>query len=216
MPSAFGEIKQLHAGGVFSIKPSRLFRDARGQSLESRRASDFRKLFGKGVEFVQTNFSYSQPYVVRGMHYQLGWPPCAKLIRCVQGAIFQVSVDVRTGSDTLGKWSSVLLDSMSHESVFVPAGFANGFMSLGRGAIVCYEMTAEFDEKLERGFRYNDGEVGIKWPVESGVTVSQKDRDAPSFRDTELWDDSVNAYLHDVYVQPTLPNDKDTRDDNTT
>ena len=185
------QIRKIHDGGVLVLTPERLFRDYRGFFLEAHRESDMQRAIGAiggPLRFVQSNVSRSVPFVLRGMHYQVG-PQQGKLMRCVQGKIYQVSVDVRRSSKQFGTWSSVILDDVTNEAVWVPPGFANGFFVFEYGATVQYEMTAYHDAALERSLAWDDPEVGIKWPMKEGaqVILSQKDREAPRLAQIERW-----------------------------
>lgn len=169
---------------VAKIAPQ-LFMDTRGVFCELHRVEHLRPLLG-ALRFVQGNISKSNPYVIRGMHYQIG--PCGKLLRCVAGSVFQVSVDVRDGSDTFGQFHGEFLSGRSMDAMWVPPGFANGFMALEDGATVLYEMTAYFDARLERQLAWDDETVGIRWPMRHvPATVSQKDRAAPKLAGVEKW-----------------------------
>lgn len=168
-------ITKLKLDGLKLIQPS-VFKDDRGFFLESYRAGslDIKETF------VQDNHSYSAKGVLRGMHFQSS-PGQAKLIRCPQGEIFDVVVDMRKESPTFGQWEGVILDSKNHCQLFIPVGFAHGFCVLSEGAHVMYKVSALYDPKTEKGFRFDDKEIGIQWPIENPL-VSERDKECPSFQ----------------------------------
>jgi dTDP-4-dehydrorhamnose 3,5-epimerase len=170
------EIVDGRLAGAKLIKP-RVHGDERGFFLESFRA-DALAAAGVDASFVQDNHSRSRHGIVRGMHFQ----PCqAKLVRCVRGAIFDVIVDIRTGSPTFGAWEGYELDDESHHQLFVPDGFAHGFCVLSDVADVTYKVTSYYDPRGEGGFRFDDPAVGIEWPIASAQLVaSARDAGAPT------------------------------------
>lgn len=141
------------------------YADARGFFLESYNERDFLEA-GIAARFVQDNHSRSAKGVLRGLHYQLDHPQ-GKLIRVVRGAIFDVAVDVRTGSPTFSKWVGVTLDDSSKQSLWVPPGFAHGFCVLSDEADVVYKTTDFYAPEDEKGIIWNDQTLGIRWPVKS-------------------------------------------------
>lgn len=149
--------------------------DERGFFIESFRLSE---LYTRGidVEWVQDNHSRSRSGVLRGMHFQFGQ---AKLIRCVRGAIFDVVVDIRSRSPQFGHWEGFVLDDVEHRQVFCPDGFAHGFCVLSDVADVVYKVSTYYDPGAEGGFRYDDPAVGIEWPVDLDLLVSERDAAAP-------------------------------------
>ncbi len=136
---------------------------------------------GLELAFVQDNHSYSAARgVLRGLHYQV--PPAAqhKLVRVSRGAVFDVAVDIRTGSPTFGQWAGVFLSAELWNQLLVPAGFAHGFVTLEEHTEVQYKVTAPYRPQLERSIRFDDPSIGIDWPVEPGaITLSAKDAAAP-------------------------------------
>ena len=162
--------------GVKVLEP-RVFADDRGFFLESFRAAAVAEL-APGASFVQDNHSRSRRAVVRGLHFQ---PGQAKLVRCARGAIFDVVVDIRPDSGTYGEWDGFELDDDSHRQLFIPSGFAHGFCVLSDVADVIYKVSAYYDPSTERGFRYDDPAVAVRWPFAPDVlAVSPRDREAPS------------------------------------
>jgi dTDP-4-dehydrorhamnose 3,5-epimerase len=150
--------------------------DERGFFAETYRRNRFAEL-GIAVDFVQDNHSRSRRGIVRGMHYQ---PGQAKLIRCVRGAIFDVVCDIRPGSPQFGQWEGVVLDDVEHRQFYCPDGFAHGFCVLSEVADVTYKVSTYYAPELESGFAFDDPEVGIEWPEGLELTVSERDRTAPS------------------------------------
>jgi dTDP-4-dehydrorhamnose 3,5-epimerase len=136
--------------------------------------------------FVQDNHSRSSRGVVRGMHFQVG-DGVAKLVRCARGRILDVAVDIRAGSPTYGRWEAVELDDVSMRQLYVPVGFAHGFCVLSDVADVLYKQTAYYDPALERGFAYDDPDVGIEWPLPREELVASA-RDAAAPRLSEIAD----------------------------
>jgi dTDP-4-dehydrorhamnose 3,5-epimerase len=152
--------------------------DRRGFFLETYRRAALAEL-GVPDEFVQDNHSRSVRGVLRGMHFQ---PGQAKLVRCARGSIFDVIVDIRPGSASFGSWEGVELDDEGGLELYVPDGFAHGFCVTSEVADVTYKCSAYYDPAAERGFRYDDPDVGIEWP-ELDLTVSTRDSSAPLLSD---------------------------------
>lgn len=169
------KIQELNLKGAKLITPQ-VFQDRRGFFLESFREDRYQAL---GLSFVQDNHSYSKKGVIRGMHFQLE-PGQAKLVRVGLGKIYDVIVDIRSGSPTFGKWQGVVLDDTLHEQLFIPAGFAHGFCVLSPDAHVLYKMSTSYSKQTEKGFRFDDPEVGIEWPIKDPI-VSERDQNSPYF-----------------------------------
>ena len=162
--------------------------DARGFFLESWNRRAFNEAVGRHLEFVQDNHSRSARGVLRGLHYQL--PPHAqgKLVRVVQGAVFDVAVDVRRGSPTFGEWDGVELSAENHRQLWIPPGFAHGFLVLSDVADFLYKTTDYYSPADERAVRWDDPEIGIQWPaLTSPPTLSGRDSIAPLLRDAETY-----------------------------
>lgn len=160
------------------------FGDDRGFFTEDFRAEDFSAM---GLPpFVQMNHSRSARGVLRGLHYQL--PPAAlgKLVRCIRGEILDVAVDLRKGSATFGQHVAVELDDRATRFLWVPAGFAHGFLTLSEVADVFYKQTAVWSPEHERSVRWNDPALDIPWP-DMDVSLSVKDREAPSLEKADLF-----------------------------
>lgn len=153
--------------------------DERGFFQEVYRQSELAEL-GIDDVFVQDNHSRSARGIVRGMHFQ---PGMAKLVRCARGAIFDVLVDIRTGSPSFGQWEGLVLDDNTHLQVYCPDGFAHGFCVLSDVADVVYKTSTYYDPEREAGFAYDDPKVGIAWPENLELTASARDRAAPALED---------------------------------
>jgi dTDP-4-dehydrorhamnose 3,5-epimerase len=161
--------------GPLVLEPA-VFGDERGFFLETYRRSTFADI-GIDTEFVQNNHSRSGRGIVRGMHFQ---PGMSKLVRCVRGEIFDVLVDLRSGSPTFGRWEGFKLDDVNHHQVYCPEGFAHGFCVLSEVADVAYGCTTYYNPETEGGFRYDDPEVAIEWPAQVELIASERDRAAPT------------------------------------
>ena len=165
---------QTRLPGVILLEP-RVFEDPRGHFFETYRQDTFRAL-GIDCEFVQENQSLSRAGVVRGLHYQRRHAQ-AKLIRVVQGEIYDVAVDIRRGSPTFGKWAGETLSAANRKQMFVPVGFAHGFLVLNGTAEVVYKVSDFYTPAEERGILWNDPGLGIAWPL-GGLSAVVNARDA--------------------------------------
>jgi len=173
------EVHPLELEGLVEIRPRR-FSDERGFFSEVWR-EDAMAEAGIGAHFVQDNHSYSKVRgVLRGLHFQA--PPAAqeKLVRVSRGAVFDVAVDIRPDSATFGQWAGLTLSAQEWNQLFIPKGFAHGFVTLEDDTEVVYKVSAAYSPELDRCVRFDDPAIGIDWPVESGsITLSEKDRAAP-------------------------------------
>ncbi|WP_428505826.1 dTDP-4-dehydrorhamnose 3,5-epimerase [Roseateles sp.] len=173
---------------VLIIEP-RVFGDARGFFTESWSEKVFNEAVGQPVRFVQDNHSRSSRGVLRGLHYQL--PPHAqgKLVRCVSGAVFDVAVDLRRSSPNFGRWAGVELSADNHRQLWVPPGFAHGFLVLSETADFLYKTTDTYAPQAEGSVRWDDPAIGIQWP-ELGVAplLAEKDLKAPLLVDAKHFD----------------------------
>ena len=167
----------------------RVFGDERGFFLESWNQRAFAAALdvdGQHVpDFVQDNHSRSSRRVLRGLHYQLPPHPQGKLVRCVLGEIFDVAVDLRRGSTTFGKWVGAVLSACNHQQLWVPAGFAHGFLTLSEQAEVLYKTTDFWSRECERAIRWDDPSLAIAWPLQ-GLEVQLSDKDAVAPLSVEL------------------------------
>ena len=166
--------------GPILIEPA-VHGDPRGFFLESYRANVWAEHGVRDV-FVQDNHSRSGRGVLRGMHFAVGEGQ-AKLVRCARGTILDVVVDLRRDSPTYGQWEGHQLDDERARQLYIPIGFAHGFCVLSQVADVTYKCSTYYDPAVERGFRYDDPEVGIAWPQEFPLLVSQRDVAAPPLRE---------------------------------
>ena len=160
--------------GVLIIEP-KVFCDARGFFYESFNQKAFNEATGTHYQFVQDNHSRSAKGVLRGLHYQIQQPQ-GKLVRVVRGAVFDVAVDIRKSSPTFGKWVGVELSEDNHRQVWIPPGFAHGFLSLSDSAEFLYRTTAYYAPEYERCMAWNDPAIGIKWPIKTEPILSSKDQ----------------------------------------
>jgi dTDP-4-dehydrorhamnose 3,5-epimerase len=167
--------------GVYLVEP-RIFVDGRGRFLETWHERRYREL-GITGPFVQDNASVSSRGVLRGLHYQ--WPrPQGKLVSVLEGEIFDVAVDLRAGSGTFGKWAGHPLSSGNGHQLYVPEGFAHGFVVLSEQAVVSYKCTEYYDPASEAALLWNDPALGIEWPITDPI-LSDKDRAARKLHEIE-------------------------------
>lgn len=169
---------------VLVIEPA-VHRDSRGFLYEIYNEPEFGATVAP-ARFVQDNFSRSHRNVVRGLHYQLHEPQ-GKLVRVTRGEIFDVAVDLRRSSSSFGRWTGIRLAAEPPRSVWVPPGFAHGFLALSEVADVEYKLTAPRVPSAERCIVWNDPDLAIAWPVAGEPVLSARDRDAPRFRAAEVY-----------------------------
>lgn len=169
---------------VVLIKP-KVFEDDRGFFLESYKYSEF---YNNGIKevFIQDNHSKSSYGVLRGLHYQLNPKAQGKLLRCTEGKIFDVAVDIRKGSPTFGKWVGVELSEENKHMFYIPAGFAHGFVALSDKVQLLYKATEEYSPENDRGIRWNDPDINIKWNIDFEPLLSEKDKKQPMLKDAEI------------------------------
>lgn len=167
---------------VIVIQPT-IFQDDRGFFLETYKQSEFMAL-GMSAPFIQGNHSRSTQGVLRGLHYQK--PPKAqgKLLRVIQGEIFDAAVDIRHGSPTFGQWVGVILSAENKKMFYVPTGFAHGFCVITKTAEVLYQTTEEYFPQHEAGILWNDPDIAIEWPVQN-PTISGKDSHLPRLKECQ-------------------------------
>jgi len=177
-------ISETGLKGLIIIEP-RVFNDSRGYFFESYNQERFTEA---GIEFrpVQDNESKSTLGVIRGLHYQLNPQAQSKLIRVVQGSIFDVALDIRKGSPTFGKWFGIELDSETKKQLFIPRGFAHGFSVLSETAVIQYKCDNLYNPQLERGINLNDPVINIDWKLNNlPPVISDKDLRNPAFERAE-------------------------------
>jgi dTDP-4-dehydrorhamnose 3,5-epimerase len=176
------EFRPLDLPGVIVVEP-RVYSDERGFFLETYRRSDF-VAGGIADPFVQDNHSRSSRGVLRGLHYQKAPKAQGKLVRCLAGRIFDVAVDIRKGSPAYGRWTGIELTGDNRRMLYVPPGFAHGFLVLSDHADVTYKCTGEFSPEDERGIIWNDPDIGVRWQLADPV-LSGRDAKHPRLRDAD-------------------------------
>lgn len=179
-------ITRLSIPDVLRIEP-RVFGDERGFFYESFRQDRFEEAVGRRVAFVQDNHSKSAHNVLRGLHYQLRQPQ-GKLVRVVAGSVYDVAVDLRRSSPTYGQWVGEILSAENKAQLWVPEGFAHGFVVLSESAEFVYKTTGYYAPEHERCIAWNDPALAIDWPVSQPPLVSAKDERGQFFADAETFD----------------------------
>jgi dTDP-4-dehydrorhamnose 3,5-epimerase len=171
---------------VLIIEP-KVFGDDRGFFYESFNQQQFEQAVGYSVNFVQDNHSRSSKGVLRGLHYQLSPYAQGKLVRVVQGEVFDVAVDIRKSSSTFGQWVGVNLSAENKRQLWVPEGFAHGFLTLTDSAEFLYKTTNYYSPESERAIIWNDSDINIEWPIDVEPILSGKDNIASLFSDAEVF-----------------------------
>ena len=170
---------------VLIIEP-KVFGDSRGFFYESFNQKAFQQATGLDINFVQDNHSHSAKGVLRGLHYQIQQPQ-GKLVRVVKGTVFDVAVDIRKSSPTFGLWVGAELSEENHRQMWIPAGFAHGFVVLTDSAEFLYKTTDYYAPEYEHSILWNDPTLGIKWPIESEPQLSEKDRQGQLLANAEIF-----------------------------
>jgi dTDP-4-dehydrorhamnose 3,5-epimerase len=160
---------------VILIEP-KVFGDERGYFYESFNQTAFNQVIGYDVQFVQDNHSKSQKGVLRGLHYQLAPKAQGKLVRVIQGEVFDVAVDIRKDSPTFGQWVGEILSAENKRQLWIPEGFAHGFITQSETAEFLYKTTDYYAPEYERCIAWNDSEIGINWPLDQAPILSSKDQ----------------------------------------
>ncbi|MBP2167473.1 dTDP-4-dehydrorhamnose 3,5-epimerase [Erwinia toletana] len=160
----------------------KVFGDDRGFFFESFNQKTFEQAVGRNVEFVQDNHSKSSKGVLRGLHYQLAPHAQGKLVRCIAGKIFDVAVDIRPESASFGQWVGANLSADNKKQMWIPEGFAHGFIALTDGVEILYKTNNYYNKNSERSIKWNDKQLNILWPI-SASCISEKDELAPSLKD---------------------------------
>ena len=168
---------------ILIIEP-KVFGDERGFFFESFNRRQFAELIGRNVDFVQDNHSRSARNVLRGLHYQIQQAQ-GKLVRVVQGTVFDVAVDIRRSSPTFGQYAAVELSADNKRMLWVPEGFAHGFAVLSDTAEFLYKTTDYWSPKFERSIAWNDTAIGIQWPIQGKPSLSVKDQQAKALAEAE-------------------------------
>ena len=175
--------KETSIKGVYKIDVKK-YGDNRGYFMETYKKTDFDEA-GLVYNFVQDNQSKSKKGVLRGLHFQKKYPQ-AKLVRCIEGEVFDVCVDLRPGSPTYGKWEGVVLSAEKGNQFMIPRGFAHGFLVLSDTATFCYKCDELYHPEDEGGLMWDDPEIDIKWPFKDGVLLSEKDKVHPLLKDLHV------------------------------
>lgn len=165
---------------VFIIEPQS-FEDDRGFFMESYNQAEFAEL-GINDKFIQDNQSFSKQGVLRGLHFQTPPKETSKLVRCIRGEIYDVVVDMRKNSENFGKWEGFALSAENKKMVYIPRGFAHGFCALTDAEVV-YKVDEFFSKENDGGIRWNDPDIGIKWPLEVAPILSSKDAILPYLKE---------------------------------
>jgi dTDP-4-dehydrorhamnose 3,5-epimerase len=171
---------------VVLIKP-RVFGDARGFFFETWQQEKFAAA-GIAMSFVQDNHSHSTQHTLRGLHFQIQQPQ-GKLVRVTRGEVFDVAVDIRRSSPRFGEWVGVILNDTNHHMLWVPSGFAHGYLALSEEIDFLYKCTDYYAPQHERAIRWNDSQLGVRWPLPAGVApiLSGKDAVASLFKEAETY-----------------------------
>jgi dTDP-4-dehydrorhamnose 3,5-epimerase len=171
---------------VVLVEPS-VFEDDRGSFFESWNRASFAQAVGAEIDFVQDNQSTSLKGVLRGLHYQADPQPQGKLVRVVAGSVWDVAVDIRRSSPSFAKWVGVELSDDNRHQLWIPPGFAHGFVAITDRAEVLYKVTERYDRDLDRSIRWDDPEIGIDWPLVGEPTLSDKDAAAPYLGEADVF-----------------------------
>lgn len=175
------EFIKLSIPDVILVKP-KVFGDNRGFFLEGYKKSEFYQN-GITVEFNQDNHSLSEKGVLRGLHYQTYPKSQAKLVRCIEGEIFDVAVDIRKNSPTFGMWVGEKLSEENKQMLYIPEGFAHGFVVLSERAQLLYKASGEYAPECDRGIRWDDPDININWGINFAPVLSEKDEKQPFLRE---------------------------------
>lgn len=167
--------------GLLIITPD-VFADERGFFMESFQEKRYQEILGRDIHFVQDNLSQSKKGVLRGLHYQALPMAQGKLVSVLQGRVLDVAVDIRFGSPTFGKYVAVELSAENHKQFWIPAGFAHGFVALEDATLFAYKCTNVYSKEHDRGIRFDDPALGIKWEGEN-LIVSEKDQKHPFLKE---------------------------------
>lgn len=173
-------VTETEISGLLVIEP-KVFSDERGFFFESFNQHMFQKATGLDINFVQDNHSKSKKGVLRGLHFQIPSKTQSKLVRVVNGEIFDVAVDLRKSSNTFGRWVGQVLSAENKKQLWIPFGFAHGFMTLSDTAEILYKTTDYYSPELERCISWNDPDIAIQWPSNMAPILSEKDQVGASF-----------------------------------
>lgn len=182
------KVTETKLKGCFVLEP-KVIGDERGYFMESFNENTFHDAVGQKIHFVQDNQSYSKKGVLRGLHYQTGHHAQAKLVRVIKGQVLDVAVDIRPNSETFGQYEAVVLSEQNQKQLFVPRGFAHGFLVLSDDTIFFYKCDNFYNKESEGGIIYNDKQIDIDWqfPV-NDLLISEKDQNLPTLKDAKkIW-----------------------------
>jgi len=180
------KIVQSPLADVYIIEPL-VHVDERGYFFESYRSDIFEKEI-REIEFIQSNESKSSKGTLRGLHYQLNPRAQSKLVRVIEGSMFDVVVDIRKESTNFGKWFGLELSGENKKQLFIPQGFAHGFLVLSETVLVQYQVDEYYSKENDRGIKFDDSDISIDWPdVDSEILLSDKDQQQPAFKDAEVF-----------------------------
>ncbi|MDY6995647.1 MAG: dTDP-4-dehydrorhamnose 3,5-epimerase [Actinomycetota bacterium] len=195
-------VRELAVPGAWEISPQ-LHADSRGMFFEWFTESGFREFAGHSFTLAQANCSVSAAGVLRGLHFAELPPGQAKYVTCVRGAVFDVAVDIRVGSPTFGRWDSVLLDDRSRRTLYLSEGLAHGFLALEESSTVMYLCSQPYTPAREHTILATDPAIGVQWPIEHHLSLSDRDAAAPTLAEVEAsgalptWADSC-AFLEEL------------------
>lgn len=179
------KIEETELPGVLLLQPT-IYRDSRGAFLETWNLRTMKEA-GLPTTWVQDNFSFSKKYVLRGMHYQITQPQ-GKLVRVVYGAVLDVAVDLRRSSPNFGKYVAIELSEENGKMLWIPPGFAHGFLALAENVGFSYKVTEYYSPAAERTIRWNDPDLAIRWPVDGkSLIISGRDSEGSLLRDAEVF-----------------------------
>tara|TARA_B100000949_G_scaffold232279_1_gene246089 strand:- start:971 stop:1525 length:555 start_codon:yes stop_codon:yes gene_type:complete len=180
------ELQQTILKDCFILKP-RIFEDERGFFSETYNKQTFKETTGFDIDFVQDNQSISTYGVLRGLHFQKGPMAQSKLVRVVKGKVLDIIIDIRKDSETFGKHISVILDDVEQKQLFVPRGFAHGFITLSETSVFAYKCDNFYDKTSEGGIIYNDATLALDWHLpKEDLIISEKDKQLPVFKEAIL------------------------------
>ena len=180
------DVQTLGIPDIKTLTP-KIFGDARGYFFESYNAKKLAEEAGINETFVQDNQSRSAQGVLRGLHYQLDPKAQGKLVRVLSGEIFDVAVDIRKNSATFGQWVGDIISAENKKQIWVPAGFAHGFLTLSDSAEILYKTTDFYSPDHERAIKWDDPDLAIEWPKNVTPQLSEKDAAAPRFKETDYF-----------------------------
>jgi dTDP-4-dehydrorhamnose 3,5-epimerase len=179
------QVSRLDIDGLLVFEP-RVFDDERGAFFESFNLAKFREATGLDVDFVQDNQSISRRNVLRGLHYQAEPHAQGKLVRVAKGVVWDVAVDIRPDSSSFGRWAAVELSAANRRQLWIPPGFAHGFLSLEDDTHFLYKVTDYWHGASERAIRWDDPAIGVEWQLHGAPVLSAKDAAAPLLDQTSI------------------------------